>query len=625
MVQAGSIALACVVVITACLAALPMESIIGGRIPDPSDTHYDLIDLTIPTLTGVSLNAFAVVMQIWPLNTLIGSVVFITQKFHYVREFAAEINYPPTYFNQYKLTEKELTNHRNYHSEIKKFTSVMHENQAAHKWKGTDALPASSFRQWTVADYHYAYSNKVSDPVQIATTYIRAVHYSNVGARPLRAVLWVNETDLLQQAELSLNRWKKKEMLSVLDGVLIVVKDEVDAYPYETKVGTNWISRFPSLKTEATSVARLRAAGAIIAGKTNMHEIGLGTMGLNIHYGIPRNPFNLSYHTGGSSSGSAAAVASGLVPIAVGCDGGGSIRIPSAFNGVVGLKGTFGRVSGYGAYQLAWTVAHDGPIAATVQDAAIAYAIMAGADPLDPLTEIQPPVHLHEYLTSKPMKDIRVGIYKEYNAHAEKEIAASVSHAEEALKKSGATIVEISIPNLFILQRAHNIIILSEITTAMNKHMNETFGCDIRVALQMAQYIQSKDFIAANQIRSYFVEFFQKLFTENKLDVILTPTTGAPAPLIAVDYLNDVSDLTLTDRIMRFATAANLVGLPAITVPFGYIAKEAILPIGVQLMGSEWSESILLRVASVLESHRLEMKDDHKPELYYDLLQSQSM
>ena len=158
----------------------------------------------------------------------------------------------------------------------------------------------------------------------------------------------------------------------------------------------NFLGRVRRQK-DSTTVARLRAAGALLIGKANMHEIGINPVGFNAHYGTTRNPYNTNHYTGGSSSGSATAAASGLCPVALGADGGGSICIPSALCGLVGLKSTFGRVSEYGAAPLAWSVAHLGPLAASAADAALMYAVIAGADLQDPNTHYQPAPSLADF------------------------------------------------------------------------------------------------------------------------------------------------------------------------------------------------------------------------------------
>jgi Asp-tRNA(Asn)/Glu-tRNA(Gln) amidotransferase A subunit family amidase len=178
-----------------------------------------------------------------------------------------------------------------------------------------------------------------------------------------------------------------------LDGVPVPVKDEVEMLPFGTTVGTRFLGKTPA-KQDSTVVARMRATGALMVGKCNMHEIGIGVTGLNPHHGTVRNPYNINHHTGGSSSGPAAAVAAGFGPVAIGADGGGSIRLPSGFCGVVGLKTTYSRVSEFGAAPLCWSVAHLGPIAGTARVVAMGFAILAGADHNDPHTHNQPEISM---------------------------------------------------------------------------------------------------------------------------------------------------------------------------------------------------------------------------------------
>lgn len=226
-------------------------------------------------------------------------------------------------------------------------------------------------------------------PLDVARRYLTAVAEGEADAAPLRAVVHLAEADLLAQAEAATARFERGEPLGPLDGVPIGVKDELDQVPHPTTVGTTFLARGPAT-ADATVVARLREAGALLVGKLNMHEIGIGTTGLNPHLGTARNPCGPAHHTGGSSSGCGAAVAAGLCPIAVGADAGGSIRTPASLCGVVGLKATYGRVSEHGAFPLCWSMGHVGPLGATVRDVALGYLAMAGVDPHDGATAGQP-------------------------------------------------------------------------------------------------------------------------------------------------------------------------------------------------------------------------------------------
>jgi Asp-tRNA(Asn)/Glu-tRNA(Gln) amidotransferase A subunit family amidase len=213
-------------------------------------------------------------------------------------------------------------------------------------------------------------------------------------------------------------------------------------------------------------VARLRAAGALIIGKANMHEIGIGVTGQNAHHGTPRNPYAPDHYTGGSSSGPAAAVAAGLCPAATGADGGGSIRIPSAFCGVVGLQPTFGRISSFGAAELTWSNDMYGPLAASVADAAILYTGMAGPDPRDPTTLNQPAMTLDGF-DKTDLKGLTLGVYWPWFEHAAPQVVAACKQMLAELQSRGAQVREVTIPELDAARIGHLVTITSEMLAGL--------------------------------------------------------------------------------------------------------------------------------------------------------------
>ncbi|KAJ6827052.1 fatty acid amide hydrolase-like [Iris pallida] len=231
-----------------------------------------------------------------------------------------------------------------------------------------------NFRRWTIRDYSRAYTYGEITPLMVAKQFLAAVADS-VGSDP-RMSFFINYDagDILRQATDSTLRYQKGTPISVLDGVLVAVKDEIDCMPYPTTGGTKWLHKVRNPTGDANCVAQLRSCGATLVGKTNMHELGAGTSGINPNYGAVRNPYDVNKVSGGSSSGSAAAVCAGLCPVALGVDGGGNVRMPAALCGVVGFKPTSGRVSNSGVLPLNWTVGIPGILAATVEDALITYA-----------------------------------------------------------------------------------------------------------------------------------------------------------------------------------------------------------------------------------------------------------
>ncbi len=460
-------------------------------------------------------------------------------------------------------------------------------------------LPAGGFRPETAVDIARAYREGKTDPVKVAERCLDIVRQSEQREPAMRLLIAQRQDDLMQQAEASAERFRRGEPRGPLDGVPVAVKDELDQVPYPTTVGTRFLGTEPA-SADAEAVARLRATGALLLGKANMHEIGLGVTGLNPHHGSARNPYDPARATGGSSSGSAAAVAAGLCPIAVGADGGGSVRIPAALCGVVGLKATFGRVSEHGAAELCWSVAHVGPIGATVADVALGYAVMAGPDPKDPNTLRQPEPDFDE-VAQQDLSGLRLGYYRPWFEHAEPTVVSACEKLVGKLTEAGAELRDIAIPELGVLRTAHLITIISEMATAHLQHHarhRQAYALDTRLNLALARKLQAYDYVHAQRHRARLCRHFARAFAE--VDAIVTPATGRTAPPLPLDALQSgESNLAVTDAIMRFSPAANLVGFPAIAVPAGY--DELGLPVGLQIMGRPWQERVLLRIAAVAE------------------------
>ena len=482
------------------------------------------------------------------------------------------------------------------------------------EWPKSSAVDSRGFHFTTVFDYAKAYRDGKTTPEQVAKKVLDAIDDSNSFTPPLRAVIAVNRKDVMKQAHEATQRIKAGKPLSVFNGVPVAVKDEVDMLRYRTTVGTAFLGQSPSTE-DATIVARMRKAGAVLVGKTNMHEIGIGVTGLNATHGTTRNPYNPDHFTGGSSSGSGAAVAAGLVPVAIAADGGGSIRIPASFCGVFGLKSTYGRVSEHGAAPLCWSVAHLGPITGTASDLALAYAVMAGPDLRDPNSLHQPLPTLANW-DQLNLRGLKLGIYKPWFQHADPDVLTSCESMLKQFTDMGAEIREISIPNLELNRIAHTVTILSEMAQAMSYTYEEhhrQHGLDVRLSLALGRALSSQDYVLAQRARTRIIKNFSTALAQ--VDMILTPTTAIAAPPIPKDALpNGNSDLTTTIKIMRFVTAANMTGLPAVSFRVGYTKNG--LPIGMQAVGRAWDEATLLRLA-VNSEQAIERK---APQVHYKML-----
>lgn len=479
------------------------------------------------------------------------------------------------------------------------------------------ALPAGSrgFRHPSVRDYERAYRAKRTDPVQVIGRALQAIEESDAGALPLRAVIAVDGPLALRQAESSAARWQAGQPLSPLDGVPICVKDELDVAGFKTYAGTKFLGR-DAAKRDATVVERLRQRGAIILARTNMHEIGIGVTGANPHWGIARNPCDPRRFAGGSSGGSGAAVAAGFCPIAIGADGGGSVRIPAAFNGVFGIKASFGRVSEAGAFPLCWSVAHVGPLAWSAADLAIAYALIAGPDELDPISQLQPSPQFSGLEASPSLSGLSLGIYEPWFEHAASDVVEVCWRAVRELEIRGARLKRIEIDRLEEIRVAHALTIASEMAASMepyDRRYRRQFSADTRINLSLARRFTSRDYVRAQRVRTLAMAEFARAFYE--VDAIVTPATGVVAPLVRADVAAaGESDLSVLTEIMRFAVAANLTGNPALSLPAGYNPEGA--PIGLQVIGRHWEEHNLLRIALAAEG----LAERRRPALAWDLL-----
>lgn len=474
--------------------------------------------------------------------------------------------------------------------------------------RGTRELPAlhaaashepPGFRFPGIDDYHAAYRSGRITPLDIAERFLAQREQSDKDARPLRAFIAVHRDDVLAQAKASTERWRAGRPLGLFDGVPAAVKDEMDVAGYGTTVGTKFLGRTPAME-DCTVAARLRAAGALLVGKANMHEIGINVTGLNPHHGCTRNPYNDAYHTGASSSGPATAVASGLTPIGIGADGGGSIRIPSSLCGLVGLKATYGRISEFGAAPLCWSLAYIGPMTTSVRDCALTYQLVAGPDARDHNTHGHPDVAIDPAMPQS-LEGVRLGVYWPWFRHATPDVVARCEALLNALVDRGARVVEIDIPELNAQRVAHIVTITSEMAAAMDRYYTKhrtDFGLDVRVNMKIARSWMGDEYVTAQRVRTRAIQIWTTALAN--VDAIITPTTGQVAPKIHEAALPDgESDLTTSLEIMRYAVNSNLTGHPAITMPAGYDASG--LPIGLQAIGHPWQEQFLLRIAGAAE------------------------
>jgi aspartyl-tRNA(Asn)/glutamyl-tRNA(Gln) amidotransferase subunit A len=385
-----------------------------------------------------------------------------------------------------------------------------------------------------------------------------------------------------------------------LHGIPISIKDLFATRGVRTTAGSKvlakWIPDF-----DATAVARLHQAGMVLVGKTNMHEFAYGVTNDNPHYGPARNPWDPTRVPGGSSGGSAAAVASSQCTASLGSDTGGSIRTPAAVCGVVGLKPTYGRVSRYGAIPLAWSLDHVGPLTKSVEDAAIMLAAIAGPDPNDPSASSRPlPDYRKEMRGS--IRGLRLGVPRRYFfEHVDPEIQKLVSEAIRQLESMGTTTVEVDIPDLESCSAMEAHITLAEAASYHEPYLKkqaDDYSPGVRTNLEAGRYLLATDYVKSQRARTLLQRTFNEAF--NRADVIVSPTLPAFSPPVGEVWVQS-GDLreNVIDAFLRFNIPYDLTGFPAISIPCGLSSIG--LPIGLQIAGRAFDETTVLRVANAYE------------------------
>jgi aspartyl-tRNA(Asn)/glutamyl-tRNA(Gln) amidotransferase subunit A len=379
-----------------------------------------------------------------------------------------------------------------------------------------------------------------------------------------------------------------------LSGAPLGIKDLFDVRGLATTGGSAFFKERVAAE-DAAAVAALRSAGAIFLGKLNLHEIALGLTNVNPHFGACHNPWDLERVSGGSSGGSAVATAAGLCLGALGSDTGGSIRVPAALCGVVGLKPTYRRISLRGALPLSWNIDHAGPLGRCVKDVARLYQVLAGYDPLDPGSFDWPVEGLGGLEGSLAGMRVASAEGEYLTEMTDLEVWEAVQAAALVLRDLGASVRPVDMSWLREAARANGLIVQADAAAFHRERMQtspEKFGDDVRQRLEMGAATNLQDYILARRTQTTLRRRLELFFGE--VDALIMPTCAIPAPLIA-----GPSALEQARMLTRFTAPFNLTGLPAITVPCGF--TQSGLPIGLQIVTPPWQEGRALRIAQAYE------------------------
>jgi aspartyl-tRNA(Asn)/glutamyl-tRNA(Gln) amidotransferase subunit A len=446
--------------------------------------------------------------------------------------------------------------------------------------------------------------------LELTETLLRRIAAHNSG---LNAFVTVTAEQALASAEAA-DEARAAGNAPVLNGLPIVHKDLFCTRGVLTTCGSRMLSNFVS-PYDATVVARLKSAGAVTLGKTNMDEFAMGSSNETSWFGPVSNPWDRDRSPGGSSGGSAAAVAARLVPAGTGTDTGGSIRQPAALTGTVGIKPTYGRVSRYGMVAFASSLDQAGVITRSAEDAALLLGVMAGFDERDS-TSVNQPVPDYCAALGTPLKGLKIGIVRQhFDEGLDPQCAARIKEALEVLRAEGATLVEVDLPNLELSVPTYYVVAPAECSSNMSRFdgvrfghraadpedlldlycrsRGEGFGAEVKRRIMTGTYVLSAGYydayyLKAQKVRQLIGDDFRNAFRQ--VDVIAGPTAPTPAFELG-EKTDDPITMYLNDI---YTIGANLAGNPGISLPCGFAEK---LPVGLQLVGPHFAEEKLLNVA----------------------------
>lgn len=454
-------------------------------------------------------------------------------------------------------------------------------------------MTAGELRLLTLAEQSRLIASRQISPVELLDSMLGQIDRID---GEINAFITVMRGSALAEARAAEKAIAAGEYRGPLHGIPIALKDLFYTKGVRTTAGSKVMSDFVPAD-DATAVSKLREAGAVIIGKAAMHEFAYGTTGINPHYGTVHNPWDLDRIPGGSSSGSAAAVATSMCSAALGSDTGGSIRIPAALCGIVGIKPTYGRVSRAGAVPCAWSLDNVGPMARTAEDAAIVLQAIAGWDPRDPASSSEPVPDYRAQL-AEGISDLSIAVLKEYATdRTEPEVNEAFHGALGVLRNLGAVVEEVSVPEVSVVIGASTAILSSEVSAYHEENLRirpQDYGEEVRARLETGLFISATDYLKGQRARRIVTDRFCEVMS--RYDAVVCTTVPAIAPRLDQETVDFGGFAEPRGPVMvRHTRLFNLTSLPAVSVPCGFDSRG--LPVGLQIATAPFTEGMALRIA----------------------------
>ena len=450
---------------------------------------------------------------------------------------------------------------------------------------------------WSAAELGRLIGERKVSPVEVTEAHLQRIEELEPRLNSFITLLPEQAMESARKSEQELQRGNHR---GPLHGVPLGLKDAYETRGIRTTFGCKvYDSNVPD--EDSTTAVRLREAGAILFGKLNLHTLEFGATGQNGYYGDMHNPWDTTRYTGGSSGGSASAVATGECAITMGSDSGGSIRMPAGLCGIVGLKTTFGRLSRHGLMELSPTMDHHGPMTRTVEDCALVLNATAGYDPKDPRSSKAPVPDYTKALTGN-VKGLRVGVLKEFfQVPLDPEVRRAVERAVGVLGELGALVTEVSWPMYHYAYAISSAILLADVAGSLRRLVLEhgpDIDATVRQRIESGFFIPITRYLQAQRARAILDKQSYDLLKQ--VDILAGPTLAVPAPKIGDTEVTVAGkEMQVNTALTQYTRPYNLNGLPTISVPCGFSSNN--LPIGLQLAGRAFDEETVLRMAHAYE------------------------